>query len=147
MSAKTAITVPADIDGQPNKPDRHGRVVVVRDYAQALRKVYRRSLVDARRAVRRAGRRPQPDPAERLHHHPRPLYGGRYGKLVGYVCDCCDTVFSPNMQPTGPRLANQPPPDAPALAHTSPGRAPHVHHWSKEWGRENRKHAARVAAR
>lgn len=147
MTAGSRTTVPAEINGRPNEPDRHGRVVVIRDYAPVLRKVYRRSLIDARRAVRRAGRRPQPDPTERLEHKPRPIHGGRYGKLIGYVCECCDTVFTVNMRPTGPRLANQPPPDAPALAHTAPHRAPQIHHWSKEWGRENRKHAARVAAR
>ena len=90
-------------------------------------------------------------------HTPRPLYGGRFGKsLIGYVCDCCDTIYSPNMRPTGAYLSNQAPnPSRPeereaaraTIVHQSPHRAPHFHHNVPDWGRKNRKHAERVAAR
>lgn len=94
------------------------------------------------------------DSPEREHHRPKPLYGGRFGRsLVGYVCDCCDRIFSPNMRPTGAYLSNQPPVSEskgiyiPTVVHEAPHRAPHFHHNARGWGRLNRRHAARVEAR
>ena len=89
------------------------------------------------------------DSPERRHCKPKPLYGGKYGKsLIGYVCGCCDRIFSPNMRPTGAFLSNQPPPDLVGVeVHQAPYRAPHFHHNMTDWGRRNKRHATRVAAR